>query len=75
MLRYDWDPKLHTWCWMLTGVQAVTDAPTVLKKTKSGRVSKQKTTSGTTKAAPKKAAAKKATTKKAATPKKTEAAA
>ncbi|KAJ9615387.1 hypothetical protein H2200_001462 [Cladophialophora chaetospira] len=54
---------------------AVTDVPTVLKKTKSGRVSKQKTTTGTTKAAPKKAAATKATPKKSATPKKAEAAA
>jgi histone H1/5 len=44
---------------------AVTDVPTVLKKTKSGRVSKQKTTTGTKKAAPKKAATKKATPKKA----------
>ncbi|KAJ9637640.1 uncharacterized protein PV06_09406 [Exophiala oligosperma] len=55
---------------------AVTDAPTVLKKTKSGRVSKQKTTSGTKKAAPKKAAPKKAAAKKSsATPKKAEASA
>lgn len=54
---------------------AVTEVPTVLKKTKSGRVSKQKTTAGATKAAPKKAAAKKATPKKSATPKKAEASA
>jgi histone H1/5 len=54
---------------------AVTEAPTVLKKTKSGRVSKQKTTTGTTKAAPKKTASKKATPKKSGTPKKAEASA
>ena len=53
---------------------AVTDVPVVLKKTASGRISKQKATTGTTKAAPKKkAAAKKATPKKSATPKKAEA--
>lgn len=49
-----------------TPAPAVQDVPTVLKKTSSGRVSKQKTTSGVTKKAPaKKAAAKKATPKKA----------
>lgn len=48
---------------------AVQDAPTVLKKTSSGRVSKQKTTSGAAKA---KGPVKKATTapKRKATPKK-----
>lgn len=46
---------------------AVQDVPTVLKKTSSGRVSKQKTTTGATKAKP---AAKKAAPKKKATPKK-----
>ncbi|OAL31121.1 hypothetical protein AYO20_08356 [Fonsecaea nubica] len=51
---------------------AVTDAPPpVLKKTKSGRVTKQKATTGTKKAAPKKAA----TTKKGAAPKASAAAA
>ena len=61
---------------LLTSIQApaVQDVPTVLKKTKSGRVSKQKTTTGTAKAAPKKAATKKAAPKKSATPKKAEAA-
>lgn len=55
---------------------AVTDVPTVLKKTKSGRVSKQKATTGTKKAPAKKATTtKKAAAPKKATPKKAEAAA
>ncbi|KAK5050355.1 hypothetical protein LTR84_003636 [Exophiala bonariae] len=53
---------------------AVTDVPTVLKKTKSGRVSKQKAPATKKAPAKKTAAAKKATPKKA-TPKKAEAAA
>ncbi|KPI45366.1 Histone H1 [Cyphellophora attinorum] len=52
-----------------TPAPAVQDVPTVLKKTSSGRVSKQKTTSGAAKATTKKAPAKKAAAKKA-TPKK-----
>ncbi len=55
---------------------AVTDVPTVLKKTKSGRVTKQKTTGAPKKATTKKPSAKKATgPKKSTTPKKAEASA
>jgi len=62
---------------MLTIPQApaVTDVPTVLKKTKSGRVSKQKAPGATKKAPAKKTAAAKKATPKKATPKKAEAAA